>query len=84
MLESEGDVKINIRAYDYIDTGATLNSVKGEMLSENVGQVSVGTEYAVYGNYGTRYQAARPFFTEAEVKAAGTFPARMARAIESM
>ena len=79
---TEGDVKLNIRKYDYIDTGATLNSVRGEMTGAQEGMVSVGTEYAVYGNYGTRYQAARPFLTEAEIKAREEFGPRVRAEIE--
>lgn len=79
---TRNDVKANIVAMDYIDTGATLNSVQAEMIGPTEGKVSVGTEYAVFGNFGTRYQAPRPFFTQAETKAAEEFPKRMKAAVE--
>lgn len=80
---TEGDIKDNIVAYNYIDTGATLNSTQGRMTGETSGEVVVGTEYAAYGNYGTRYQPARPFASDAATKAEGEFPARF-RQLEGM
>lgn len=79
---TEGDIKTNIQTMDYIDTGATLNSTQGHMTGEMSGEVVVGTEYAVYGNYGTRYQAARPFASDAATKAETEFPGRF-RSLES-
>ena len=76
ILVTEGDIKINIQKYDYIDTGATLNSVASQMTGEFSGEVTVGTEYAVFGNYGTRFQPARPFASDAAVTAESEFPER--------
>lgn len=76
VMQSEADVKTNIVKYDYVDTGATLNSTQGRMTGEFAGEVSVGTEYAMYGNYGTRHQPARPFFSDAADKARREFPQR--------
>jgi HK97 gp10 family phage protein len=73
---TEDDIKTNIQKYDYIDTGATLNSVQSAMTGQFSGEVTVGTEYAVYGNYGTRYQTARPFASDAAVTGETEFPER--------
>lgn len=75
VLESEARVKINV-ADRWIDTGATLNSVKGEMTGEFSGMVSVGTEYAIYGDKGTRFIAPRYFFTDEMHRAEYVFPDR--------
>lgn len=76
VLQTQTDVRTNILKYDYIDTGATFRSVEGDMIGQFTGEVTVGTEYAVYGNFGTRFQAARPFFSDATVKAEREFPDR--------
>lgn len=76
ILVTESDTQVNIQKYNYIDTGATLNSVASRMTGEFSGEVTVGTEYAVFGNFGTRFQPARPFFSDAAVKAESEFPER--------
>ena len=89
VLVSEGDVKENIVRYDAIDTGNMLGSKRGEMTGQKTGLVSVSAEseqgypYPAAVNYGTRRMAARPFWTEAEVKAEQEFPARMRRELEA-
>jgi len=76
VLQTQTDVRTNILKYDYIDTGETFRSVEGDMTGEFSGEVTVGTDYAVFGNYGTRYQPARPFFSDAVVKAEAEYPDR--------
>ena len=89
VLVSEGDVKENIVRYDAIDTGNMLGSTRGEMTGQKTGLVSVSAEseqgypYPAAVNYGTRRMAARPFWTEAEVKAEQEFPGRMRRELEA-
>lgn len=48
-----------------VDTGAMLNSVKGEVVDSTTAMVSVGVNYAIYVEYGTYKMAARPFFQTA-------------------
>lgn len=48
-----------------VDTGAMLNSVKGEVLGPKEAQVSVGVSYAGYVEFGTYKMVARPFFQTA-------------------
>lgn len=84
VLATERDVKLNIVAYDYIDTGNALGSVRGEANGSS-GEVSINAEsedgfpYPWVGNYGSVHQSARPFFTNAEKKAEREFPGRVNR-----
>ena len=45
-----------------VDTGAMLNSVKGEMTGPYEATISVGVDYAMYVEFGTFKMPARPFF----------------------
>jgi hypothetical protein len=76
VLESEARVKTNVVSMDVIDTGNLLGSVQGEMTGEFSGLVSVGAEYAIFQDKGTRYISPRPFFTDETHRAEGTFPDR--------
>jgi hypothetical protein len=60
----EAETKAQIVAFDFIESGDTLNSVLGTPDGLQ-GEVTVGTEQAVYGNYGTDKMAARPFADQA-------------------
>lgn len=63
-LVLEAKAKGNIIRYDYIDTGATLNSTQARPSGEGSVQVGPTTEYAVYGELGIG-QSAKPFMREA-------------------
>lgn len=86
---TEGDVKVNVQTYDVIDTGNLLGSIRAEMLDRTTGMVSVSAEseqgfpYPWIQNYGGRYIAPRPFFSDAEAKARDEFPGRMKREIDA-
>lgn len=64
-------IQEHIQANGQIRTGYMLNSVTSDGET-----VTVGADYAVYQNYGTRYLPARPFFepglddTEADIDSA--------------
>lgn len=93
VFQSEADVKVNVQKYDVIDTGNLLGSVKGRPTGHAQGEATVsaqseqGYPYPRAQNYGWHdrggnYHPGRPFFSEAETKAAEEFPQRVARAIE--
>lgn len=65
----EGGIKENIILYDFIDTGATLNSVStrdSSGLDPDSVQVEVGptTEYAIFGELGLGGQSPKPFMAD--------------------
>ena len=64
-LVVEGAGKMGIIRYDFIDTGATLNSTAAR--EAGAGEVEVGpaTEYAIYGEMGWGGQSEKPFMREA-------------------
>lgn len=61
----EGAMKKNIRAVDFVDTGATLDSTQARPVGGGTteAEVAVGptTDYAIYGEFGTYAVGARPF-----------------------
>ena len=64
-LVVEGEAKQNIIRYDFIDTGATLNSTAAEQVAENEAHIGPATDYAIYGELGTRFTPPKPFMREA-------------------
>lgn len=48
-----------------VDTGMLRNSIHTQILDETTAMVAVGAEYGVYVEFGTRYQAAQPYFIPA-------------------
>lgn len=61
----EGGIKENIIVYDFIDTGATLNSVGTRDVDSEPDSMAVEvgptTEYAIFGELGLGGQTAKPF-----------------------
>lgn len=80
----EGEIKRGIVAYNYIDTGATLNSTQARLVAEGEAQIGPTTEYAVYGEFGTRTQAARPFVRTGYENGKRTAVETVARVIEGV
>jgi len=72
-----------IQRVNFIDTGATLNSVYaregGEAFTWVIGPT---THYAIYGEFGTRFMPARPFARPALEEARPTITAAITAAIE--
>ena len=62
VVEAAG--KENIIAYDFIDTGATLNSTAATAAGDEV-HVGPETEYAIFGELGLGGQSEKPFMREA-------------------
>ena len=63
-LVMESRAKAGIIRYDFIDTGATLNSTQARPASDDSVQVGPTTEYAIYGELGIG-QPPKPFMREA-------------------
>lgn len=67
-LVVEGAMKENIVRYDFIDTGATINSVAAQVGDsggdEATSEIGPETEYAIFGELGIR-QSEKPFAREA-------------------
>lgn len=65
-LVVEGAAKMNIIEYDFIDTGATLNSTQARDGGTD-GEVEIGpaTEYAIFGELGLGGQSEKPFMRRA-------------------
>lgn len=68
-LVVEGAAKMNIIEYDFIDTGATLNSTQARegRAGEDAAEIEVGpaTEYAIFGELGLGGQSEKPFMRRA-------------------
>ncbi len=60
----EGAGKEGIIRYDFIDTGATLNSVAATAVGEGEVQIGPATEYAIFGELGIG-QSEKPFMRQA-------------------
>lgn len=61
VVEAAG--KENIIYYDFIDTGATLNSTAAKLVGDEA-QIGPETEYAIFGELGIG-QSEKPFMREA-------------------
>lgn len=87
-LVLEGKAKGNIIRYDFIDTGATLNSTQARTAESGAdsAEVQVGptTDYAIYGELGIG-QPAKPFmrnaFDEGKGAAVGAVVAELKKTV---
>lgn len=48
-----------------VDTGMLRNSIQTQILDDMTAMVTVGAEYGIYVEFGTRHQAAQPYFIPA-------------------
>lgn len=62
VVEAAG--KENIIYYDFIDTGATLNTTAATVVGDEV-HIGPETEYAIFGELGLGGQSEKPFMREA-------------------
>lgn len=62
-LVVEGEAKMGIIRYDFIDTGATLNSTAAREAGTGTVEVGPATEYAIFGELGIG-QSEKPFLRE--------------------
>lgn len=60
-----------------VDTGALVNSIDSEAISELTWQVHDGVEYGVYNEFGTYRMAAHPFFAPAVERAEKEFTQKL-------
>jgi HK97 gp10 family phage protein len=70
-MDMEAGMKSRIVAQGAVDTGFLLNSVQAKKVGPAFWRVTVGADYGIYVDQGTRHMNARPFFfvTAAEVGA---------------
>lgn len=80
-FELEAETKRQIVAFDFIESGDTLASAKGTPTGPTTGEVTLGTEQAVFGNFGTEKMAARPFASQAAEIVRPKFEERVAEAM---
>lgn len=76
LLQTEQDVIENVVKYDVIDTGNLMNRVESRSTGQAQGEVTSGAEYSAYQNFGTRFIAGRPFYSDAIEVARREFPER--------
>lgn len=64
-LVIEGYGKEGVIRYDFIDTGATLNSLQARPAGNDEVHVGPTTDYAIWGELGARGAPPKPFMAEA-------------------
>lgn len=74
-LEMEAGMKARVP----IDTGFLLNSIQSRKVGPAHWKVTVGAEYGIYQEYGTRHMRAQPFFFPAIAEVTPDFLADMRR-----
>lgn len=74
-LDMEGQMKTRAP----VDTGFLKNSVQATKVGPAHWRVTVGADYGVYLEYGTRFMAAQPFFFPAIAEVSPSFLAAMRR-----
>lgn len=72
------DVETGAKQRAAVDTGAMRSSIQGRMTGDTSGEVSVGVEYGVFVEHGTRHAPAQPFLTPAAEAAKPGFEAAVA------
>lgn len=60
-----------------VDTGTLRNSIQARKVRPFAWEVTVGAEYGVYVEWGTRFMAAQPYFRPAITKVQPEFVAAM-------
>lgn len=60
-----------------VDTGFLRNSIQAVKVGPAFWRVTVGAEYGLYVEYGTRYMGAQPYFFPAIAQVGPTFVAAM-------
>lgn len=62
-----------------VDTGFLKNSIQARKVGPAFWRVTVGADYGVYVEYGTRFMGARPYFFPAVAEVGPTFMEAMRR-----
>lgn len=71
------DIEAHAKQNAPVDTGFLKSSIQAKMISETQGVVSVGAEYGIYVEYGTRFQAAQPYLGPAVTAVRSGFESAM-------
>lgn len=77
------DVQAKAQGYAPVDTGALRGSISGRP-SGLQGEVSSGVEYAIYQEYGTRYQSGTPHMRPAAEQGMSNFVAAVTAAVNGI
>ena len=65
-----------------VDTGFLRNSIQTQTVNDLTAEVTVGADYGVHQEYGTRYQPAQPYLTPAADAARPAFEAGARQLVE--
>jgi HK97 gp10 family phage protein len=71
------DLQAHMMANAPVDTGFLRSSIQAEKLGRSHWRVTVGADYGIYQEYGTRFQQAQPFFFPAVAEVKPAFEAAM-------
>lgn len=78
------DVEANAKAIVPVDTGTLKNSITTELPTKTSAIIAPHTDYAVFVEYGTRRQRAKPYMRPAAEKVASAFFAACQRLEEKL
>lgn len=78
------DVEANAKAVVPVDTGTLKNSITTEFPTKTSAIIAPHTDYAVYVEYGTNRQSAKPYMRPAAEKVAPAFFAACQRLEEKL
>lgn len=73
------DMEAGMKARSAVDTGFLRNSIQARKVGTAHWRVTVGAEYGVYLEYGTRHNRAQPFFFPTIAEVTPAFMAAMRR-----
>lgn len=71
------DIEAQAKVRAPVDTGTLKNSIQAVKISHNHWRVTVGADYGVYVEHGTRHMAAQPYFQPAISRVTPAFLAAM-------
>lgn len=75
------DIEAHAKIKAPVKTGALRASIQAVQVSQLHWRVSVGADYGIYLEYGTRYMAARPYFQPALDAVTPMFKAAMMKVV---
>lgn len=73
------DMEAGMKTRAPVDTGFLKNSIQARQVGPAHWRVTVGADYGIYLEYGTRFMSARPFFFPAVAEVGPSFMAAMRR-----
>lgn len=75
------DIEAHAKTKAPVKTGALRASIQAVQVSQLHWRVTVGADYGIYLEYGTRYMAARPYFQPALDAVTPVFKAAMMKVV---